>query len=139
MTIKLESLKADLAKEEAGEWIEYPDWPGVSFNVRSLNASAFTTSRDIMIQRLRRKYPRKPPPNDVMIEEAGKVYCKHILFGWRGLDVDYTPEKALEVMTDPAYRAVVAAVEWCAGQVAQLDVAFIEDATPNSDRPSVVA
>lgn len=139
MTIKLASLKADLAKEAEGEWIDYPDWPGVAFNVRSLNASAYTTARDIMIQRLQRKYSRKTPPEAVMIEEAGKVYCKHVLFGWRGLDVEYTPEMALEVMTDPAYRAVVAAVEWCAGQVAKLDVEFIEDATPNSERPSVGA
>lgn len=139
MTVKLESLKADLAKEAAGDWIDYPDWPGVAFNVRSLNAPAYATARDIMIQRMRRKYPRKAPPTDEMITEAGKLYCKHILFGWRGLDVEYTPEKALEVMTDPAYRAVVAAVEWCGNQVAQLDVEFVEDATPKSERPSVGA
>lgn len=136
MTIKIASLKADLAKEAAGDWIEYPDWPGVAFNVRSLNSPAYTTARDIMIQRFRRKYPRKAPPANEMIEEAGKIYCKHILFGWRGFDVEYTPEVALEMLTDPAYRAIVAAVEWCAGQVAQLDIEFVEDATPNSERPS---
>lgn len=139
MTVKLASLKADLAAEENGEWIDYPDWPGVAFNVRSLNASAYTNARDFMVQRLRRKYGRKPIPNEVMVKEAGKIYCKHILFGWRGLDVEYTEDAALETLSDPAYRSVVAAVEYCAGQVAQADIEFIEDATPKSGRPSVGA
>lgn len=136
MTVKLESLRADLAKEAAGDWIDYPDWPGVAFNVRSLMSPAYVTARDMMIQRVRRKYPLGAPPTDDLIAEAGKLYCTHILLDWRGLDIDYTPEKALETMTDPAYRAVTTAVEWCAGQVAKLDVKFVEDTTPKSGRPS---
>ncbi|KQU79847.1 hypothetical protein ASD00_36010 [Ensifer sp. Root31] len=136
MTVKLASLRADLEREAKGDWIDYPDWPGVAFNVRSLHASSYVTKRDFMLQRLARKYKRKAPPAEVMAREAGKIYCEEVLCGWRGLDVEYTPEIALETLTDPAFRDVVAAIEWCAGEVAQRTVEFVEEATKNSDRPS---
>lgn len=136
MTIKLASLKADLELEAKGEWVDYPEWPGVAFNVSSLNTPAYATARDLLVQRMARKHRGKTPPIDVMTTEAGKVYCKHILHGWRGLDVEYDPETALATLSDPAYRDVVAAVEWCAGQVARRDVEFVEAASKNSDAPS---
>ncbi len=139
MTIKLASLRANLEREAAGDWIDFPDWPGVAFNVRSLHAPSYTTKRDLMLQRLGRKYKGKAPPPEVMAREAGKLYCDEILFGWRGLDEVYTPELALETLTDPAYRDVVSAVEWCAAQLAQGSIEFVEEATKNSDRPSAGA
>lgn len=137
MTVKLASLKADLEREAAGEWIDYPDWPGVAFNVKSLHVHSYTTKRDFMLQRLARKHKGRAPPAEVLAEEGGKIYCSEILFGWRGLDVEYSPDVALQTLTDPAYRAVTAAVEWCAQQVAQVNAEFIEDASKNSARPSV--
>ncbi|QRY68198.1 hypothetical protein JVX98_28335 [Ensifer sp. PDNC004] len=131
MTVKLASLRADLDREAAGDWIDYPDWPGVAFNVRSLHAPKYATKRDLMLQRLTRKHKGRAPPPDVMAREAGKLYCDEILFGWRGLDVAYTPEIALETLTDPAFRDVVAAIEWCASQVAQRSVEFVEEAAKN--------
>ena len=139
MTVKLASLRANLEREAAGDWIDFPDWPGVAFNVRSLHAPSYATKRDLMLQRLTRKYKGRAPPPEVMAREAGKLYNDEILFGWRGLDVEYSPEVALETLTDLAYRDVVAAVEWCAAQVAQGSIEFVEEATKNSDRPSVGA
>ena len=136
MTIKLASLKADLTAEEKGEWIEYPDWPGVAFNVSSLHLPAYVTARDLMLQRQSRKSKGKPIPADVLAHEGGTIYAKHILHGWRGLDVEYSPEVAVQTLTDPAYRAVRIAVEWCAGQVAQVEAEFIEEAEKNSAAPS---
>lgn len=131
MTIKLASLKADLAREEKGDWIEYPTWPGVEFNVSSLNLPAYTVDRDLMFQRLQRTYKRKPVPREVTTAELAKLYLKHILHDWRGLDVPYSPEKAGEVMLDPEYREVVAAVEWCASRIAETDIEFVEEAEKN--------
>lgn len=131
MTIKLSSLKADLAREEQGDWIEYPDWPGVAFKVSSLHTPAYATARDLLVQKLTRKSRGKTPPVEEMAPEVGKLYAKHILHGWRGLDVEYTPELAIETLCDPAFRNVVAAVEWCAGQLAQIDVEFVEAAAKN--------
>lgn len=139
MTVKLSSLAADLALEARGDWVDYPEWPGVAFNVSSLQKPAYVTERDLMLQRLTRRYRGKAPPPAEIASEVGRLYCKHILHGWRGLDVEYSAEKAIEVLTDPAYRAVTAAVEWCAGQVAQLEVEFVEDAEKNSAAPSATA
>lgn len=137
MAVKLASVKADLDIEAKGEWVPYPDWPGVEFNVRSLHAPAYQTARDLLIQRLTRKFKGQPIPQSALAPEIGKIYCKHILGGWRGFDEVYTEEIALERLSDPAYRNLVAAVEWCAGQVGQSEVEFIENAEKNSVRPSV--
>ena len=139
MTVKLASLKADLAREEKGDWIEFPDWPGVEFNVSSLHLPAYQTARDILFKRLARQYKKTAIPSSVMTTEIGKLYAKHILHGWRGLDVAFSADKALEILSDPEYRNVVAAVEFCAGRVSETDIEFIEDEVGNSAKPSAAA
>lgn len=139
MTVKLSSLKADLDREAKGDWIEFPDWPGVAFNVSSLLIPQYTTARDMLLQRLARQHKGKPVPRETATTEIGKLYAKHILHGWRGLDVEYSPEKAAEILADPQFRNVVAAVEYCAGQVSQVDIEFVEEESKNSGRPSAAA
>jgi hypothetical protein len=139
MTVKLASLKADLTREEKGDWIEFPDWPGVEFNVSSLHLPTYQTQRELMLQRLGRKYKKNPIPKTVLTTELGKLYHQHILHGWRGLDVDYDRDTALQVMTDPEYRNLVAAVEWCAAKVSEIDVEYLEEETGNSEQPSEAA
>lgn len=134
--VKLSSLKADLTREEKGDWIQYPDWPGVEFKVSSLHLPAYTVARDLMYQRLARIYKSKPIPSRVRTTELGKLYQKHILHGWRGLDVEYTRQVAAEILPDPEYRNIVAAVEWCAAKVSDVDIEFVEAAEKNSERPS---
>jgi hypothetical protein len=136
MTIKLSSVKADLAREEKGDWIAYPDWPGVEFNVSSLHLPAYQTARDLLLQRLAKKYPRKPTPRAETTVEFGKLYSEHILHGWKGLDVEYSPDTARDILINPEYRNVVAAVEWCAAKVSDVELEFIEEASKNSERPS---
>lgn len=136
MTIKLNSLKADVTREATGDWVEYPDWPGVAFNVSSLHSPAYTTARDLELQRAARKYKKRLPPPEETAEIAGKIYAEHILHDWRGLDVAYSPDVALATLCDPAFRAVVEAVEWCAGQLGEINAEFAETAAKNSARPS---
>jgi hypothetical protein len=136
MTVKLNSIKADLTRETKGDWIDYPDWPGVSLNVSSLLLPAYRIDRDLLGQRLSRQYKGKPIPSDVVTIEVGKLYHKHILHGWRGFDVEYSRDVAGEMLSDPEYRNLVAAVEWCAAKVSDVDVEFVEDAAKNSERPS---
>ncbi len=138
MVVKLSSLKANLAREEKGDWIEFPDWPGVEFNVSSLHLPAYQTARDILFKRLSRQH-KKAIPSAVLTAELGKLYAKHILHGWRGLDVAYSMDKALEILADPEYRNVVAAVEYCAGRVSEMDIEFVEDEVGNSAKPSAAA
>lgn len=139
MTVKLASLKADLSREEKGDWIDYPAWDGVAFNVSSLQKPAYTIARDLMFQRLARKYKKKPIPEAVRTTELGKLYHVHILHDWRGFDTAFSAETALQTLTSPEYRDVVAAVEWCAAKVSEIEVEYLEDEAGNSEQPSAAA
>jgi hypothetical protein len=139
MTVKLSSVKADLAREAKGDWVDFPDWPGVAFKVSSLLLPAYRIDRDLLGQRLARQHKGKPIPPDVLTTEVGKLYQKHILHDWRGFDQAYSKELAGEMLVDPEYRAIVSAIEWCAAKIADIDVEFIEDAAKNSERPSETA
>lgn len=136
MTIKLASLKANLAREEKGDWVDFPDWPGVAFNVSSLHLPAYKIARELMFKKFARTYKKEPVPEAVAFATLGALYDKHILHGWRGLDEPYSADMATKVLTDPEYRNVVAAVEWCAAKISDLDIEFIEDAAKNSEAPS---
>src|SRR6185369_6032337 len=107
--------------------------------VSSLMFPAYRVERDLVGQKLARRFKGKPIPPDVMQVEVGKLFAKHILHGWEGLDVPYSKEKAEELLTDPSYRLLVSAVEWCGAKLADVDVEFIEDAAKNSERPSETA
>lgn len=136
MAVTLASLKADLDREAKGDWVDYPDWPGVRFNVSSLHLPAYTVARDIMFLKLARKHKGGPIPDQEQNVELGKLYAKHLLHDWAGLDVPYSKEKAAETLSDPEFRNVVAAVQWCAAKISDIDVVFVEDASKNSERPS---
>lgn len=136
MTIKLASLMANVEREEKGDWVPYPDWPGVEFNVSSVHSPAFKTAHMMMNQRFARIYKGKPVPADKMQEELGKLYCKHILHGWRGIDEAYSPELALETLCDLKGREILEAVSWCSSKISELQVEFVEEAAKNSERPS---
>jgi hypothetical protein len=124
--LKLASLKADLAREEEGDWVESVAFPGVAFKVCSLNARAYTVARDTLLMRLRLRFNGQPVPPDVQAKEFGGLYCAHILRDWRGLDVPYSGEKAEEVLCDPAYRAVLKEVEVCAARLGAIMPELIE-------------
>ncbi|MFB2562428.1 hypothetical protein [Rhizobium sp. IMFF44] len=129
--VSLASLKSDQVREEKGDWIESDTLPGVSYNVSSLNKTAFVNARDLMYQRLNKIYRRKPVPQDVLRVELGRLYHIHILHNWKGLDVAYTSELALTVLTDPSYRTLLADVESAAARVADIDIEFVESAVGN--------
>jgi hypothetical protein len=140
MTIKLASLRTDLEREDKGDWVEYPEWPGVAFKVSSLRKPAYAAAHSMLQQRYTRIYKGKPVPRGEDAEQLGKILCKHILQDWRGLDIPYSPDKALEVLTDETYyETVLSAVVWCAAKVSELQLEFVEEASKNSDGPSAAA
>lgn len=127
MTIRLASLSVDLQREAKGDWVEYPDWPGVAFHVSSKMSQAFHSAHAMMLKRVGVSYRNAPVPAEAMHAELAKLYCRHILHGWRGLDVEYSPEKALEVLSDPGYRPVIAAVGWCADKLSEISPEYVGD------------
>lgn len=134
--VKLSSLKADLAREANGDEVESLRWPGVKFRVSALTKPSYRVKRDALFQRLQRRFKGKPIPQDELGPAIGRLYAEEILHGWSGMDEPYTPERALEVLSDPAFREVVAEVEYCAGTLSEIDAEFVEDASKNSGKPS---
>ena len=130
--IQLSSLRVDLEREKRGDWVPYPLWKGVRFNVSALTLPAYETDRDMVYKRLRQEYQSGPIPREVLSVELGKLYHKHILHGWEGLDVEYSRDVAEQVLTDPAYREVVQAVETCAAKLTELDPKFVKAEEGNS-------
>jgi len=140
MTVKLTSLKVDIAKERDGEWIDLPTLPGVALLVRGTNYGPFQAEKDIIEQKWLRKYKGKPVPPEVKFEANGELYAKHILLGWRGFDVTWTPEIGRETLLDPEFRELQDHVRYAMGMVGIAQVEFLEEgdeaAVKNSAGPS---
>jgi hypothetical protein len=136
--VKLSSLKADLAREKKGDWVAFPDWPGVEFNVSSIHLPEYVAARALLFQRLNVVH-KNNIPQDVMTAEIGGLMNTHLLHGWRGFDIEYSAQAAAEVMGDPAFREVVAAVQWCASELGKIEVGFAETETKNSGKPTARA
>ncbi|EJB02881.1 hypothetical protein Rleg9DRAFT_1695 [Rhizobium leguminosarum bv. trifolii WSM597] len=133
----LTSLKADLDREKKGDWIPFPDWEGVKFNVSALTLPEYETARGLMFQRLQKTYGDAPVPTEVLNAELGQLYAEHILHGWEGLDEEYSPEHALATLSNPEYRVVVQAVGWCAAKISQIEAKYTAAEGGNSSPPSV--
>lgn len=133
MTIKLSSLKTSLTEDAAGEWVEYPDWPGVSFLVSPSTLPAYRAAQSAMLSRFARKNAGSLQL-DVSAPEYGALYAKHLLHGWKGFDEEYSAERANSMLIDPEYRSITAAVAWCAERAAQVDPDFVENEVGNSKR-----
>lgn len=136
MTIKIDSILVDLELEKNGQYIEIPEWPGVSLGVRSLELPAYKIALDILVGRFARKYKGKTAPPVERDAEIGKLLAKHILFGWKGFEEDYSDDYAMELLSSPKGRNLVKQTLWAASQVGETDIEFVEEATKNLLRPS---
>lgn len=136
MTVSLKSLRVDSAREAKGDWIASPDIPGVEFNVSSLHLPAYQVALAQVEQRLARQAKGSPVSPADRVPEIGKLMHKHILHDWRGFDEPYSKVTALSMMSDYEGRDFIAAVQNCAAIISLRDVQFVEDAGPNSERPS---
>lgn len=134
MPVVLTSIRRDLAREDAGDWIAYPDWPGVEFLVRGLKCDDYLRARDDLLARLT---VRKSRPEGVSASEAtsedGKLLAQYILRGWRGLTEEYNGEFALKLLGDPAWSPMVDAVRWCAAKLSEISVETTEEDVPEGE------
>jgi len=116
MSVKLESVAVDVAKENAGVWVDALTIPGVRFFVRSIENSAYQKAATFEAQRLMRKFGRNPP-DDEMAKVRGELIVNHLLLGWDGLDMPFCKEAALERFTQVKFRRVCDAIESAARPV----------------------
>lgn len=136
MSVKLASLKADLDRESEGGWVDVPDLPGVALLVRGYSYGPYKLASALSMQRLARKYGKKPIPGEVLFTENAKLICDHLLLGWRDFDVESTPENIHDYIHNPAYRVLHTYVFEAAAEIGAVEVEFLEDAAGNSERRS---
>lgn len=121
--VKLGSLKADLRRESEGDWVVIPpeligDGEGVRLKVRALTYGPYRMAVDDLVQKWGRKYQGKGAPRDVAYEADGELLAKYILLDWDGLDEPFSKGRALELLTDPAFRVLQTAVSYAARSLA---------------------
>jgi len=136
-TIKLSSLKADVAIERDGEWVPIKSWPGLgdlpglAFKVRSTNFPAYLTAKTERQVEFAQKYNNDPVPVEEVGAADGELAADHLLLDWRGLDEKYHPVGARQLLASQEGRLVRNMVYWCAGQVGKRQVEFLQVAEKN--------
>jgi hypothetical protein len=119
--INIESITVDVELENNGTFIDIPDWEGVSLGVRSLEFDDYKLAVDQATEKLARKYQGAYIPNKEREIVVGKLLAKHILFGWRGIAPEYTPELANELLGSERGRELAKKVLWAAKQVGRIN------------------
>lgn len=115
---KLSAFRSDLKTQADGAWVDIPEVPGFRLRVRGSAYSPFQTELRIVRARLFRKYPGKTPvPPELEAVENGRLYAKHLLLEWDGLEEAYAPELAMQALTDPEMIILRGQVAWAADQV----------------------
>lgn len=139
-SVKLNSLKSNPKREDEGDWqnANADILPGVKFKVRGTGTPSWKIRSDQIAKRLQRKFGDDVPP-EVDAREWGTAIHEELLRGWSGLDEAYTPELALQALTDPDHRVLRLQVLICANKLAMPDVEFAEQAIKNSGRPSATS
>jgi hypothetical protein len=143
VAIKLSSIKADIVKEMEGEWIDIPDIPGIAFLLRSSHYPPFVTAKAQAIRKLMAANGGTEiiPEKDLSRANAS-LFVEHLLLDWRGFAedddtaIEYTAERALQILSDPGFRELNRHIGWAADQVGKAQVEFVEAAAKNSDAPS---
>lgn len=136
MTIKLSSIKNNIDREREGDFVDIPEWTGVSLKVRSTEYPPYKIALDQLVQRFVRKYKNKPVPPEERDGEVGKLVADHILLDWAGFDEPYSADFARDLLASPQGRELGKHALWASGVVGQVQIEFVEDAVKNSVTPS---
>ena len=125
--------KLDTKKSEEGRWVEYV--PGISVLIaRSRNRKAL----DMMAKLGQRSLRRIQSGSTEALDSITKQVVAHtIIRGWRGMtdddgaDIPYSPEKALEIISDPRYADFLEFVQTEAGLDDEYRASDMEEAAGN--------
>lgn len=139
MAIKLTSLRADLKRENEGDWVDIPELPGLRLKVRGGAYGPYQAAKSIVEGKWARRYGRNPVPVEELLRENGRLYAEFILVDWQGLDDGGEPvsvEQARDILTDPAFRDLHEHIRYAMLMVSQTEAEFVEDAAKNSSASS---
>ena len=135
MTIKLSSMKTNVAKERDGDWIKSVATPGMEWLLRSPHYGPFKRARDLLVQKLgrRRGVSSDEDFNERTNREFGMLYAEHLVLGWRGIDEPYSKELAIEFCTADDCRLIYDDIMGCANLVGVRELEYVEESAKNSE------
>jgi hypothetical protein len=136
LALDLNSIKRDFKREDEGDWVDYPDWEGVRFKVRSFSFPPYQAAHTRMLRRLSKEAKGKPIPERALLVEQGALIADHLLSGWEGMVQPYAVDTARAYLTDPEFAELIGAVTWCCNKLAETNAKFVEDTEKNSAAPS---
>lgn len=140
MAVKLRSLKADMRRQNDGDWVELPELAEASgdipaIKVRGLNYGPYQVELSAARQRWARKHGSiDGTPPEVIGRDCGRLYAKHLVLDWRGFDEPYNIDTAEEMLTSPGDFFLLAS--FAVQQVSRTEAEFVENAAKNSPRSS---
>jgi hypothetical protein len=140
MAVKLNSLRADMRRQNDGDWIDIPDLPDgdggcVAFHVRGANYGPFQQENSLVRSRWVRRYGSVDAvPPEVSGRDLAHLYSKHLLLGWRGFDLEHSHDLAEEMMREPG--EFFGHVLYAVAQVMRRETEFVETASKNSPSSS---
>ena len=139
--MKMNSLKTDLAKAEAGIWIgDIPDFPGVELKVRPQGNPDYRVLYQRLIQTVPRGKKRAGAITDpeMKAQVDGRCLADTILVDWKGFEDDdnkplaYSPELAKQLLSEVDMQALRGALVWAAGVAEEEARVSLEDDAKNS-------
>lgn len=114
--MKLGTVAVDTAKSEDGIWREVVRGTGFECRIARHNNSRFRAALESRIIDLSRD-SQKEPTAEQYAEATLMAFCSCVLVDWRGLEddddkpIDYSPEKAFEILSDPQYADLRESIE----------------------------
>ena len=117
--MELSKFKSDVEKVENGTWIDLGD--GLHICVARTGNKKSVAMFNKLTKPYRQMIERGTMPDDKYRELNVKIVAETILLGWEGLfdkgtEVPYSPEKAAEILSDPAYAGFLKLVQDLSGE-----------------------
>ncbi len=105
---KLSALRSDSRKETEGVWVEWEH--GVSLLIARLNNAGFQSRVRVLTAKHTKAIRAGTFPDEEMEDISRTAMAHHVLLGWKNIeddeggDLEYSQEKALELLSDPDLR-----------------------------------
>ena len=136
--MKLNALKIDSAKAEAGTWVAVPEFGDLELKVRGINNADY---RRRMAELIRAVPRHQRPGGRLAIEQSDAINAtlllETVLMDWRRLEGDdgapipYSAERARDLLTNPDYLPFRQAVVEAASRLAEDVADEVEDDAKN--------
>jgi len=137
--VKLSNLAVDSTASEEGVWAEYE--AGIEFKIARLGNPRYQQELARLIGRLSKRGQRDWAGE--RLEKAQRpAVARHIIRDWRNVDDDdgntipYSPEKALEIISDPQYQPIYDWIMQVAQDEEEYRLSRVEEQAGNSNGTS---